>query len=156
MKLILQEISDLLKLRVITTQYFLKSTCTSYKWICYFTTMSTYLFVYGTLMQQAENEFSLLIKKHTRFIGNAFIYAKKYNLGNYPGVKLDPLEKHKTFGELYAITNNQDYLLKNLDEYEGYIGKGLKNNLFERKVTLAQYNHKKINAWVYEYAKSIN
>lgn len=118
--------------------------------------MSTYLFVYGTLMQQAENEFSLLIQKHTRFIGNAFIYAKKYDLGSYPGVKLDPLEKHKTFGELYLITDNQDYLLKNLDDYEGYIGKGLKNNLFERKVTVVQCDHKEISAWVYEYARPLD
>lgn len=118
--------------------------------------MSTHLFVYGTLMQQADNEFSLLIKKHTRFIGNAFIYAKKYDLGSYPGVKLDPLEKHKTFGELYEITGNKDYLLKTLDDYEGYIGKDLKNNLFERKVTVAEYNHEKIKAWVYEYARPIN
>lgn len=117
--------------------------------------MCTYLFVYGTLMQHADNEFSKLIRKHSNLCGNAFIYAEKYDLGDYPGIKLDPLKKHKTFGELYLITGKLEYLFKKLDAYEGYIGKDSKSNLFERKVTVAEYKNKKVTTWVYEYAKAI-
>ncbi len=113
--------------------------------------MTSFLFVYGTLMQRERNEFTRVIKKSTRYIGKGFVYAKKYDLGDFPGIKIDLSKKHKTQGELYEITANQEELFLILDEYEGYNENNIETSLFIRKEIEVITEHKTFVAWVYEY-----
>lgn len=113
--------------------------------------MTSFLFVYGTLMQHERNEFTEAIKKSTRYIGKGFVYAKKYDLGDFPGIKIDLSKKHKTQGELYEIIKNKNELFSILDDYEGYNKNNIENSLFIRKEIEIITKHKTFVAWVYEY-----
>lgn len=118
--------------------------------------MTPYLFVYGTLMQNHDNPYSKLIQTNSKLVGKGFIYAKKYDLGNFPGIKTDANHTHKTNGELYHITRNLNLIFTELDFYEGYLPKSILESLFIRKeVTVFMDNHSEYKAWVYEYAKEI-
>jgi len=81
-------------------------------------------------MQTANNVYSLLVQKHTTHISEGFIYAKKHNLGAYPGIQLDSTNR-------FVSIETQD-------------------NLFIRKQVPVYTNEKIITAWVYEYAKPID
>jgi len=107
-------------------------------------------------MQTTNNVYSLLVQKHTTHISEGFIYAKKHNLGAYPGIQLDSTNTNKTVGELYLITGNKTLLFKHLDAYEGFVSIETQDNLFIRKQVPVYTNEKIITAWVYEYAKPID
>ena len=116
--------------------------------------MNDYLFVYGTLMQNHNNYYAQLVQKNSSLIGNGFIYAKKYDLGDYPGIKICNSKTQQTFGEVYQIKNNLNLILKELDYYEGYNSENPKESLFIRKkVTVFTEGANTIKAWVYEYVK---
>ncbi len=117
--------------------------------------MTNLLFVYGTLMHNEKNEYSQLLKQHTQFISTGFIYAKKIDLGPYPGIKIDPTKTHKTQGELYRITKNSNILLESLDDYEGFLINDPENSLFIRKEIAVTTSTTEYKAWVYEYAKPL-
>ena len=115
---------------------------------------TTYLFVYGTLMQKHDNPYSELIQANSQLIGKGFIYAKKYDLGAYPGIKICTTKTHKTTGELYKIIENLDLIINELDYYEGYDSKNPQESLFIRtEVTVYTDDNKEISAWVYEYGE---
>ncbi|WP_010522292.1 gamma-glutamylcyclotransferase [Aquimarina agarivorans] len=63
-----------------------------------------YLFVYGTLLQHNDNVYADLLIKNAIKLTDGFIYAKKYDLGNFPRIKIDPEKRFKTYGELLEIT----------------------------------------------------
>lgn len=119
--------------------------------------MSTYLFVYGTLMQQENNLYADLIQKLTTYVGKGRVYGKKYDLGNYPGIKLDITKTHKTEGEIYNISSeNEEELFLALDEYEGYDSDNIEDSLFIRKQVEVYFKNKTLTAWIYEYNQAIN
>ena len=110
-----------------------------------------YLFVYGTLMQNHNNPYSKLIRENAEFIGKGFIYAEKFDFGDYPGIKIDPSKTIKTYGEVFKITSNLNLVLKELDFYEGYFPNRIYESLFIRKQVLVYADSSEIIAWVYEY-----
>lgn len=113
----------------------------------------TFLFVYGTLLRNQKNHFAQLLEKNSIKISEGFIFGKKYNLGKFPGVRLDSSKFHKTYGELLKITSNEKQVLSELDFYEGYNPIQKTGNLFIRKSTIVHFKNKTIEAFVYEYAK---
>lgn len=118
--------------------------------------MNQYLFVYGTLMEDHENEYAQLLQKNSELIDKGFIYARKYDLGSYPGIKIDISKTHKTKGELFLIKTNPNLVIKALDYYEGYDLKNPKESLFIRKeVNVFTKENKKTKAWVYEYTQIV-
>lgn len=118
--------------------------------------MTPYLFVYGTLMQNHDNPYTELIQSNSSLIGKGYIHALKYNLGDYPGIKLCHNKEHKTTGELYQINTNIKQVITELDFYEGYYPENTSQSLFIRKeATVISETHEEILAWVYEYARKI-
>lgn len=119
--------------------------------------MPIYLFVYGTLMQQENNFYADLIQNLTTYVGKGWVYGKKYDLGAYPGIKLDITSTHQTKGEIYLIpTANEAKLFRALDEYEGYDSKNENDSLFIRKNATIHFGNETLLAWIYEYNQAIN
>lgn len=114
-----------------------------------------YLFVYGTLMQNSANEFAQKLSSNCCYVGNGFIYAVKYNLGHYPGIKIDSKKETKTNGELYQFIKNKSSLLKKLDDYEGYYPKQPSKSLFTRELVTVYLPKKEYEAWVYVYNQDL-
>jgi gamma-glutamylcyclotransferase (GGCT)/AIG2-like uncharacterized protein YtfP len=77
-----------------------------------------FVFVYGTLMSNYENEVTEQVHPHWRLKSKAFIKGRLYQLGEYPGAIPDPDCEAKVSGELYEILHPAK-LLSLLDEYEG-------------------------------------
>ena len=116
-----------------------------------------YLFVYGTLMKNENNPYNELIQSNSSLIGKGYIHAKKYDLGHYPGVKLDSKKEHQTYGELYEVKTNAEHVFSELDFYEVYTPNDIENSLFVRKEAsvFLNRNETEFKAWTYEYAKAI-
>lgn len=107
--------------------------------------MTERLFVYGTLMRglPAHEKMS---PERCRYVGDGTISGALYDLGPYPVLRAD--EAGTVKGELYEISD--DALLCELDEYEGYHGRGDSCRYIRREVAV-QTDGETVQAWVYAY-----
>ena len=80
-----------------------------------------FLFVYGTLRQSGSNSL-LKMFPNSRFVGNAAVCGRLYDLGDYPAILLDS-SAAPVAGEVYEIDNDT---LTALDEFEASAGYGRK------------------------------
>jgi len=108
-------------------------------------------------MKNENNPYNELIQSNSSLIGKGYIHAKKYDLGHYPGVKLDSKKEHQTYGELYEVKTNTEHVFSELDFYEVYTPNDIENSLFVRKEASVYLNRNEteFKAWTYEYAKAI-
>jgi gamma-glutamylcyclotransferase (GGCT)/AIG2-like uncharacterized protein YtfP len=104
------------------------------------------IFVYGTLKRKYRRP---LFNQSLRYLGNAKVEAKLYDLGEYPGAVE---EKGKYVqGELYEA-KNLEKILPILDEYEEFDHAHPSKSLFVRKVRSVVFEDgRKIPAIVYFY-----
>ena len=114
--------------------------------------MSSFLFVYGTLMGGHPND--LLTKIGATFVARGTIQAKLYDLGEYPGAKPD--HRHQVKGELYHLANPVKALAL-LDNYEDYFTLRRRESLFvrERAEVILEDGTRK-TAWVYFYNRPVD
>src|SRR5438552_14406724 len=79
----------------------------------------TRLFVYGTLRRDPSHEMFHLLAKYGRFVGDATVSGRLFDLGEYPGM-VSSDHTGRVIGELYEIDHaNWDHVIARLDEYEG-------------------------------------
>jgi gamma-glutamylcyclotransferase (GGCT)/AIG2-like uncharacterized protein YtfP len=79
----------------------------------------TNIFVYGTLRRDPAHEMFHLLAKHARFVGNATVSGRLFDLGEYPGM-ISPDETHEVLGEIYEIDKDHwTDVVARLDKYEG-------------------------------------
>lgn len=116
-----------------------------------------YIFVYGSLRRDAKNDVFEEVKSHLHYVGVGSFPGLLFDLGEYPGAILaDVNSPSKVKGELYAIEDNRNSVLRTLDEYEEYFHKNLSKSLFLRKrVDVTLRNGKEVNSWVYLYNKKL-
>ena len=112
---------------------------------------SDYLFVYGTLRKDYENE------KHKKYLGGADfvspakIRGKLFMVDYYPGLVLSETE-HWAMGEIYLLGNENQ--LHDLDVYEGCAKKSPQPHEYERLLVNVQLASGEImQAWTYVYKK---
>lgn len=102
---------------------------------------ANHLFVYGTLMGQLNSS-------QFRFVGRDTIGGKMFNLGAFPGIRLD--EEGVIHGELYEVLDEAG--IPPLDRYEGYNPNNLPHSLYTREVTTtAEYS---TECYVYQYNRN--
>ena len=82
------------------------------------TEQPTRIFVYGTLRRDPSHEMFHLLAKYGRFVGDATVSGRLFDLGEYPGmVRSDTGE---VVGELYEVDQaNWGDVIERLDRYEG-------------------------------------
>lgn len=76
--------------------------------------MCEYIFVYGTLMNDKTG-----LLKDCEFVFNGTIDGSLYNIGSYPGAKLDG--KSRIHGQIYRLPldeRERERVLDSLDSYE--------------------------------------
>lgn len=114
--------------------------------------INQYLFIYGTLLPDiAPDEIADTAKK-LEIIGEGFVQGKLYDLGDYPAAVLNV--RGKIFGRVYKLPDNEN-ILPELDEYEGYYPKKLSKSLYIRKKTKAYLDGRTLPCWIYEYNRDI-
>jgi gamma-glutamylcyclotransferase (GGCT)/AIG2-like uncharacterized protein YtfP len=107
------------------------------------------LFVYGTLRRDTKHELFHLLARHAKFLGEAVVRGKLYDLGDYPGM-IYP-ERGRVIGEIYAVDSPQwESVIKRLDEYEGCTTADPEPHEYKREVINAQLaDGKTVPAWAY-------
>jgi gamma-glutamylcyclotransferase (GGCT)/AIG2-like uncharacterized protein YtfP len=113
--------------------------------------MGDYLFSYGTLLPgRTPNEIAAAVEK-LRPVGDGFVRAVLYDLGDYPGAVLDPSSQQIVAGTVFQLPEDED-VLRQLDEYEGFNPDAPGKSLFIRArcpVTLASGST--LECWIYVY-----
>lgn len=103
--------------------------------------MNNYLFVYGTLRNNYDLKLKNQVAKELKYIGQAKVGARLYDLGRYPGAIKD--KTSEIIGDLFLLSDSEK-VLKFLDEYEG--------SGYERKKERVKLRSgKTITAWIYWY-----
>lgn len=103
--------------------------------------MAEYLFVYGTLRKNYDLKLKNRITKELKYIGEAKVGARLYDLGRYPGAV--KYKNSEVIGDVFLLSDSEK-VLKYLDGYEGeeYERKKEKVRLRSGELTIA---------WVYWY-----
>jgi gamma-glutamylcyclotransferase (GGCT)/AIG2-like uncharacterized protein YtfP len=115
----------------------------------------SYLFVYGTLLKDVDNEMSSFLHSHAVLKGKGYFYGKLYRVSWYPGAVISDNTSEKVFGMVYKIENPK-YVFRVLDDYEGIGALYPKPHLYKRKLIDTFLNNgTKIKTWVYLYNQSI-
>ena len=113
--------------------------------------MSDYLFVYGTLRQNANHPMHQQLATHARFVAMARLQACLYQVSYYPGAVPSNNVANQVLGELYQLLQPEQ-LLPLLDNYEE-CGEGFAQPQEYRRelqqVTLE--DGASVSAWVYIY-----
>ncbi len=110
-----------------------------------------YLFVYGTLMKEANHPLGNLIRHEGEFMGRALIKGKLFLIDYYPGVVHSTSTHDHVIGEVYAL-KNPTKVLAALDEYEEYDPFDNENSEFVRRKIHAKLDAgSKVSVWAYFY-----
>ena len=110
---------------------------------------SNYLFTYGSLQRDFDNEMSELVQRSFAYRGKGYIEGSLYDVGTFPAAILAGRPGSKVHGELFRIPPCEIPLVDLLDEYEGC------PELYER--VLMEVNTedgKTIDAMVYVYQRT--
>jgi gamma-glutamylcyclotransferase (GGCT)/AIG2-like uncharacterized protein YtfP len=118
--------------------------------------MKQYLFAYGTLVDRHAPRALAATLKRLKPVGKGFIFARLYDLGDYPGAVLDPNGRHKVFGLIYELPRDEK-ALERLDAYEEFDPRHPAASLFVRKrAAINRPNQPPLTGWVCEYNRDVN
>ena len=99
--------------------------------------------MYGTLRRGYTNRYARLLDRSAQHLGTARIQGRLYDLGRYPGVRLQGEADEWVTGDLFRL-RNREAVLAALDAYEGLA--------FERVPAMAVLPAgDRVRCWVYEY-----
>jgi gamma-glutamylcyclotransferase (GGCT)/AIG2-like uncharacterized protein YtfP len=112
------------------------------------------LFVYGTLLPECNVSISTQFLEETEFLGHGYVFAKLYDLGDYPAMVLDITHEHKVFGQIYRL-HSPKKTLPLLDEYEDINPSFPEDNEYIRSVIKVISGGREINAYAYLYVKDV-
>jgi len=112
----------------------------------------TRLFVYGTLRRDPSHRMFHLLARHGRYVGDATVAGRLFDLGSYPGMFL--ADQGRVVGELYDIDQaSWDEVIERLDEYEGCSSNDPQPHEYRREVVDSQLtNGTRLPAWAYVLA----
>ena len=132
----------------------------SFKLLAYLYTMTNpgiyHLFVYGSLRSGFQSPVYEYISRFFKFIGEAKVKGKLYDLGTYPaGVPTN--EDSFIVGELYQAKNEHEFswAIGQLDDYEGVDVEADEIQFYRRDATEVIIRNESILAWIYWYKGDI-
>lgn len=112
------------------------------------------LFVYGTLLKKANNNFSKYLKANSVYLGKAWFHGLLFDTGEYPGAVYIPKIKYKVHGNLFEIKNFKQ-VISRLDEYEETGKQFPEPNEYIRQIVPVFTEDKEKECWVYLYNWSV-
>lgn len=86
-----------------------------------------------------------------RPVGEGCVRGVLYDLGEYPGARLDVAADSRIFGTVFELPGDEG-VLRALDRYEGFNPEAVKDSLFVReKHAVELADRRKIDCWIYAY-----
>lgn len=110
----------------------------------------TQLFVYGTLRREPAHEMVHLLARTARFVSEARVAGRLYDLGSYPGMTLTPNDRYVK-GEIYEVDPDQWWsVIQQLDEYEACTENDPEPHEYRRELVRAELSSGQgVQAWAY-------
>lgn len=110
------------------------------------------LFVYGSLRSGFHSPVYEYISRFFKFIGEARVRGKLYDMGSYPA-GVPTTDNCFITGELYQAKNEHEFswAIGQLDDYEGVSVEADEVQLYRREVTEVHFNGSSTHAWIYWY-----
>lgn len=68
-----------------------------------------YLFVYGTLLRNINNEMSHYLNANAEFVGKGYFNGEMYDIDNYPGAIISDCCSDRVYGHVYKIRDTKSY-----------------------------------------------
>lgn len=116
--------------------------------------MRDYVFVYGTLRQNANHPMQQLLAQHSRFVAMARYQARLYQVDYYPGAVPSTDVADQVTGELYLL-QQPELVLPLLDNYEECSPGFAQPQEYQRELqSITLENGETVSAWVYVYNRS--
>jgi gamma-glutamylcyclotransferase (GGCT)/AIG2-like uncharacterized protein YtfP len=91
-----------------------------------------------------------LLAKHARYLGEASVHGRLFDLGEYPG--MIPDDRKSVVGEVYEVDpRDWDTVIRRLDEYEGCGPIDPPPHEYRREIVNARLSHggAVLTAWAY-------
>jgi len=117
-------------------------------------TDSHFLFVYGTLMRNANHPQAQHFHQAASFLGPARWQGRLYLVSYYPGAVPSELTEDIVHGELWTLTNPQTLAL--LDQYEECTPHDSLPHEYTRSIETVWLCEQALKAWVYIYKRDTN
>lgn len=116
-----------------------------------------HLFVYGSLRRGFHSPVYEYISRFFKFIGEAKVKGKLYDMGNYPA-GVPTTEESYIIGELYQAKHEHEFswAIGQLDDYEGVAVEADEIQLYRREVVEVNNNGEMTTAWIYWYNGDIS
>ena len=116
--------------------------------------MTTYLFVYGTLLRRSRHPMARFLAERARYVGSAKVRGRLYDLGRYPGMLEPATESDWVHGDLYDLGEGTTTLAE-LDAYE--LAESPLPAYFDRQLAMAALpNGTSAPAWVWWYRGEVS
>jgi gamma-glutamylcyclotransferase (GGCT)/AIG2-like uncharacterized protein YtfP len=111
-----------------------------------------YLFVYGTLTKDSDNEMSRLLQENAKSIGGGiFAGGILYRISWYPGLVKTADKSKVVHGEVYRMNGENDAIMQQLDFYEDIGPSFEKPYEYQRELHDILCGGKAYRSWVYVY-----
>ncbi len=112
----------------------------------------TYLFVYGTLMQNVPSRMAAFLRERSDFAGTAHARGYLYDLGRYPGLVCDFRAEDWVRGHVYRLPA-PEAVMPELDAYEGIDPQRPQSNEYRRDriPVRLQNTGEELECWAYQY-----
>ena len=113
--------------------------------------MPNYLFAYGTLQPGLAPAKIAETAARLRPVGEGFICGELVQLDGYPGAVPDPDSKNRIIGIVLELPDEES-VLRQLDEYEGYDPDALDESEFIRvRIAVEMHDGGTLECWIYLY-----
>lgn len=117
---------------------------------------SDYLFVYGTLQKNLDNDMSKFLSENAQIVGKGYFHGKLYRVSWFPGAITSINTSDKVYGSIFKLINSET-VFNVLDDYEGVGDNHTKPNLYRKEIVTAYLeNRDALKTWVYIYNHSIS
>lgn len=119
---------------------------------------SPYLFVYGTLREDAGHEMFRVLAQNASLLSDATVRGSLYSLGEYPALVADEEVRSTVHGEVYQLDDRSlDRTLALLDDYEGLAPSDPEPHEYRRELVWATLpNGRRIRAWAYVFNRPVD
>jgi len=113
--------------------------------------LSQYIFIYGTLRPGlAPDEIARAVEA-LKPVGEGSVRGVLYDLGDYPGARLDASSEQRIIGWVYRLPEDAG-VLQELDRYEGFNPEAPGKSLFLRVEELVEMGYGlALRCWIYVY-----
>jgi gamma-glutamylcyclotransferase (GGCT)/AIG2-like uncharacterized protein YtfP len=114
------------------------------------------LFLYGTLRSGCHLPVYSYISRYFIFDGIGAVPGQLFDMGDYPAA-VPSTEDCLITGELYHIAQEEefDYVMEQLDDYEGLLVEPGGIPLFRREPVNVLFKNSTVIAWMYWYNRSV-